>query len=87
MSSTQDSASTRGAQDPDEKPSNPIAALITFVRQVVTEPRKVVVPTRRELAGYTVTVLGFVFVMIFIVFGLDAGFHWLSRLVFTSGGA
>ena len=62
---------------------NPFVAIGLFVRQVLSEPRKVVVPTRKELAIYTVTVLLFVAVMIAFVFGLDALFSWLSRLTFA----
>lgn len=88
MSSTQQqSASARGAQDPEKERSNPFLALVAFVRQVVAELKKVVIPTRRELVAYTITVIGFVFVMILIVFGLDVGFAWLARFAFTTGGA
>nr|WP_246482870.1 MULTISPECIES: preprotein translocase subunit SecE [Brachybacterium] len=54
-----------------------------FVRQVIAELKKVVIPTRKELAVYAVTVLMFVFVMILLVFGLDFVFGWLSRITFV----
>jgi preprotein translocase subunit SecE len=42
-----------------------------FVRQVIGELRKVVTPTRQELLNYTLVVLGFVVVMMAVVFVLD----------------
>jgi preprotein translocase subunit SecE len=66
---------------------SPFVAIGLFVRQVIAELRKVIVPTRRELAVYAVTVLAFVFVMILLVFGLDVLFGWLARTVFVTPGA
>ena len=65
------------------RPKNPFVALGRFIRQVIAELGKVVVPTRGELIGYSITVLIFVTVMILFVFGLDALFGWLSRLAFV----
>lgn len=62
---------------------NPFVAIGLFIRQVIAELKKVVVPTRKDLAVYAVTVLLFVAVMIFFVFGLDAAFGWLSRIAFV----
>jgi len=45
-----------------------------FYRQVVAELRKVVWPSRRDLATFTAVVLVFVVIMVAIVFGLDALF-------------
>jgi preprotein translocase subunit SecE len=66
---------------------NPFVAIGLFVRQVIAELRKVVVPTRKELVAYSATVLAFVFVMILLVFGLDVAFGWLSRIVFVIPGS
>lgn len=63
----------------------PIARIALFLRQVVAELRKVVTPTRRELVTYTGVVLGFVIVMMAIVYVLDIGFSAL--VVFLFGGA
>ena len=49
----------------------PIARIALFLRQVMTELRKVVTPTRRELVTYTAVVLGFVAVMMAVVYLLD----------------
>jgi preprotein translocase subunit SecE len=63
----------------------PFARIALFLRQVVAELRKVVTPTRRELVTYTAVVLGFVIVMMAIVYALDFGFSAL--VVFLFGGA
>ncbi len=61
---------------------NPFARIALFVRQVFTELRKVVTPTRRELLSYTLVVLVFVVIMMAIVVGLDTLFGWLAIIVF-----
>lgn len=88
VSSSQQTSAARAAvaSGADGGRGNPIAALLRFVREVIAELRKVVVPTGRELAGYTVTVLLFVLAMILIVFGLDLAFGWLAQIAFTVGG-
>jgi preprotein translocase subunit SecE len=63
----------------------PFARIALFLRQVVAELRKVVTPTRRELVTYTAVVLGFVVVMMAIVYALDLGLSAL--VVFLFGGA
>ena len=60
----------------------PFARIALFIRQVFSELRKVVTPTRRELFSYTAVVLVFVVIMMAIVAGLDFGFGWLVNLVF-----
>ncbi len=50
-----------------------------FTRQVVAELRKVIWPTRNELATYTAAALAFIVVMSAIVLTLDYGF---TKLVF-----
>lgn len=66
---------------------NPFARIALFIRQVFTELRKVVAPTRRELFGFTGVVLVFVIVMMALVYGLDFGFGWLVSWVFGNGTA
>ncbi len=53
-----------------------------FVRQVISELRRVVTPTREELIRYIWIVLGFVAVMMVLVWALDLGFGSLASLVF-----
>jgi preprotein translocase subunit SecE len=69
---------------PREKKPNIFQRIAIFVRQVFAELRKVVTPTRQELVRYTIVVLGFVVVMMAIVYGLDVLFVWLTTWVFGS---
>jgi len=66
-----------------EKKLNPFARIALFFRQVFAELRKVVTPTRQELLKYTAVVLGFVVVMMAIVYGLDILFSWVVQVVFA----
>jgi preprotein translocase subunit SecE len=61
---------------------NPFARLVTYVRQVVAELRKVIWPTRSELITYTSVVLVFVVVMTTIVSGFDFVFAKAVLAVF-----
>ncbi|MBB5830611.1 preprotein translocase subunit SecE [Brachybacterium aquaticum] len=85
MNSSQNAPSTPATGDAKGSGSkNPFVAIGLFIRQVIAELRKVVVPTRRELILYSITVLLFVAFMILLIFGLDAAFSWLSRIAFTT---
>ena len=53
-----------------------------FIRQIIAELRKVVTPTRKELAKFTTVVFVFVLIVIGIVYGLDIVFSWLTTQVF-----
>jgi preprotein translocase subunit SecE len=73
---------------PREKKPNVFARIAMFIRQVFAELRKVVTPTRQELLKYTAVVLGFVVIMMAIVYGLDVLFVWITAYVFgVPGGA
>jgi len=73
---------------PREKKQGFFQRIAVFVRQVFAELRKVVTPTRQELLKYTAVVLGFVVVMMALVYGLDVLFVWVTTVVFgTPGGA
>ncbi|WP_082097161.1 preprotein translocase subunit SecE [Demequina silvatica] len=61
---------------------NIFGRIALFVRQVISELRRVVTPTRQELIRYIWIVLGFVAVMMILVFGLDFVFGWVSAKVF-----
>lgn len=88
MNSSQNAPSTPTSGEASGAGSrNPFVAIGLFVRQVIAELKKVVVPTRRELVSYSAIVLAFVIVMILLIFGLDAAFSWLSRIAFTDPGA
>ncbi|MCR2791972.1 preprotein translocase subunit SecE [Microbacterium sp. zg.Y625] len=67
---------------PREKKPNFFQRIAIFIRQVFAELRKVVTPTRQELLKFTGVVLGFVVVMMAIVYGLDWVFTWLAQIVF-----
>lgn len=72
---------------PRVKKPNIFARIALFIRQVFAELRKVVTPTRQELVKFTAVVLGFVIVMMALVYGLDVLFVWLTTVVFgTPGG-
>ena len=71
-----------GTAAPREKKPNVFARIALFIRQVFAELRKVVTPTRQELLKYTAVVLGFVVVMMAIVYGLDLLFTWVVQVVF-----
>lgn len=71
-----------------EKRPNVFARIALFIRQVFAELRKVITPTRQELLKYTAVVLGFVIVMMALVYGLDVLFVWVTTMVFgTPTGA
>lgn len=82
----EDASTTRGGgtavaeRTADETPSKraprrggPIGRIGGFFREVISELRKVIWPTRRELLTYTGVVIVFVIVMTTIVAGLDYG--------------
>jgi preprotein translocase subunit SecE len=88
VNSSQNAPSTPTSDDaPGTGSKNPFLAIGLFVRQVIAELRKVVVPTRTELIVYSFTVLVFVVVMIMLIFGLDAAFSWLARTAFMNPDA
>ncbi|MFJ6654224.1 preprotein translocase subunit SecE [Microbacterium sp. NPDC091313] len=73
---------------PREKKPNVFVRIAIFIRQVFAELRKVVTPTRSELLKFTGVVLGFVVVMMALVYGLDVLFVWITTAVFgVPGGA
>lgn len=61
------------------------ARIILFLKQVVSELKKVVTPTRKELINYTLVVLVFVVIMMALVYGVDHLFAWVVTLVFGAG--
>jgi preprotein translocase subunit SecE len=61
----------------------PIGRLGRFVREVISELRKVIWPTRNELLTYTAVVVVFVAFMLAIVAGLD--FLYAKGVLFVFG--
>ena len=53
-----------------------------FFRQVISELRKVVTPTRKELVKFTLVVLVFVLIVMGLVYGLDWIFGTATHYVF-----
>ncbi|MEV6526493.1 preprotein translocase subunit SecE [Longispora sp. NPDC051575] len=68
-----------------EKRGNPFSRLGRFIREVVSELRKVIWPTRKELLTYTTVVVVFVAVMLTIVASLDWAFAKGVLWVFADG--
>jgi len=59
-----------------------VGRVVLFVRQVVSELKRVVTPTRDEFTNYVWVVIGFVGVMMALTFVLDLGFTAVSQWVF-----
>ena len=57
-------------------------SIALFFRQVISELRKVVTPTRKELFKFTAVVLVFVLIVMGVVYGFDTFFAWLTHVVF-----
>jgi preprotein translocase subunit SecE len=58
--------------------------IVLFIQQVFAELKKVTTPTRKELINYTLVVLGFVVVMMALVWLLDQAFGWVTVFLFGS---
>jgi preprotein translocase subunit SecE len=66
----------------DEPSSNPIVFVITYLRQVVAELRKVIWPNRKQMGSYTSVVLAFLVFMVTLIGLVDLGLAKLVLLVF-----
>ena len=53
--------------------AGPIARLMLFIRQIISELKKVVRPTREELMTYATVVLVFVLIMMTFIALVDLG--------------
>jgi preprotein translocase subunit SecE len=58
----------------NRKRVNPVKRIIKFFREVITELRKVIWPSRNQMVTYTTVVLVFVAVMVALIYGLDFAF-------------
>lgn len=63
-----------------------IGRIVLFIQQVIAELGKVTTPTRKELINYTLVVLGFVVVVMALVWAMDQFFGWLVLFVFGTPG-
>ena len=70
------------AASPRSVGAGPGGRIGRFIREVISEMRKVLWPSRRELVTYTIVVIIFVVVMVAMVAGLDVGFAKLVLRVF-----
>jgi preprotein translocase subunit SecE len=78
-------AAPTGARRPakQQERRGPIAAIVLFVRQVISELRKVVTPTSKELVTYSAVVIVFVLIVMAYVGVLDFA---VGRLVLWAFG-
>jgi preprotein translocase subunit SecE len=59
-----------------ESRGNPITFVLTYIKQVIAELRKVIWPNRKQMVTYTAVVLAFVVFMVALVSVLDLAFKW-----------
>jgi preprotein translocase subunit SecE len=75
-------AESPGSSPSSRAPKTRGALPTRYIRESVSEMRKVLWPSRSELITYSVVVIVFVVIMVAIVAGLDIGFAKLVLLVF-----
>jgi preprotein translocase subunit SecE len=80
--STTVATSSRSTDTGASTSRNPFVRIWAFLKQVISEMRKVVWPTRSEMVNYSIAVLAFLVVVTAIIAGLDIGFAKLALLVF-----
>ena len=61
---------------------NPFLFVITYLKQVIGELRKVIWPNRKQMVSYTSVVLVFLVFMVALISGVDLGWARLVLLVF-----
>jgi preprotein translocase subunit SecE len=62
--------------------SNPFVYVLTYLKQVVAELRKVIWPNRKQMGSYTSVVLAFLVFMVTLIGLVDLGLAKLVLLVF-----
>ena len=62
--------------------SNPFVFVLTYLKQVVAELRKVIWPNRKQMGSYTSVVLAFLVFMVTLIGLVDLGLAKLVLLVF-----
>ena len=72
----------KGPRKNERERRNIFARFVLFWRQVIAELKKVVTPSREETVRYIWIVLGFVAVVMVIVFVLDFVFNFGAAWVF-----
>lgn len=81
-STAADRGASRGTTTQPGK-GGPFARVSLFIRQVLTEMRKVVPPTRDQLVDYTLVVVAFLIVVMAYTVGLDQLFQHLVSWAFA----
>jgi preprotein translocase subunit SecE len=80
---TKNGAPAKTAKKAAERPSrNPFAFVLTYLKQVVAELRKVIWPNRKQMVSYTTVVLIFLAFMVALIGLVDLGLAKLVMLVF-----
>ena len=72
----------KGQRHNEPERRNIFGRIALFVRQVISELKRVVTPSREETVRYIWVVLGFVLVVMLIVFVMDFVFGFLAEKVF-----
>ena len=70
------------AKKAGEPSSNPFVFVLTYLKQVVAELRKVIWPNRKQMGSYTSVVLAFLVFMVTLIGLVDLGLAKLVLLVF-----
>jgi preprotein translocase subunit SecE len=80
---TKNGDKAKKAKKAGDRPSrNPFAFVWNYLKQVVTELRKVIWPNRKQMINYTAVVLVFLAFMVALIGGVDLGLAKLVTLVF-----
>lgn len=70
------------AKKSDQPSSNPFVFVVTYLKQVVGELRKVIWPNRKQMSSYTSVVLAFLVFMVTLIGLVDLGLAKLVMMVF-----
>lgn len=71
------------AETEHERQAGFFARIVLFIREVITELRKVVYPSKDELWTYFLVVIVFVGVLMAFIGVFDLLFSWVAGLVFA----
>ncbi len=66
----------------DAARQNPFVKARNFIREVISELKKVIWPTQRQLINYTIIVLVFVVIVALIIAAFDFGFTQITIRIF-----
>ena len=79
----------KGSKNPAKKDSkkskkkaNVFQKIGRFIKDVISELKKVTWPSRKNLISYTVAVLVFVAIMMAVIYGIDSGAAAVIKAVF-----